>query len=321
MSRMNRETTLGGAVRDRRLALGYSLGQLATKVNKTAASIRSWERGDTVPTEQETDALSDALDLDAELLISLRGVALTKKPVKDAPIKAAPAEEAAVDSLGPAVDVAVADELPTAEPEAELEGQPPTDRESDDDSVEQAAEDDDATVAEVVAPEVEPPEEHPDIDSETQGGEALADAVAALATADFDEGHDALAEAGRAGITASPAIHEAMTEAVPVVPSGVVAVGAAAVPTDKKPVTADAYRAPVSSNPVVQAWDNVVDTYHRIFDPRRKWIYRVRWILLLVAFYIMLRVLAWAGGELWDAIGEVLDGIAFTPSETPDVSN
>jgi len=116
-------------------------------------------------------------------------------------------------------------------------------------------------------------------------------------------------------------MHEAMTEAVPVVPAGAVVVGSPAAMPDMSRVAAEPYTAPRPANPVVQAWDNVIDTYHRIFDPRRKWIYRVRWVLLIIAFFIMLRVLAWAGGELWDALGEVLDGIAFTPSETPDVAN
>ena len=70
---------------------------------------------------------------------------------------------------------------------------------------------------------------------------------------------------------------------------------------------------------MIAAWDDLKAIYYRIFDPRRRWIYRVRFVLLLIAFYIMLQVLAWAGSNLLDAIGEVLDSISFSPGETPDV--
>lgn len=335
---MNKEASLGGTVRDRRLALGYSLGQLANKVNKTAASIRAWERGDTVPTDDETVALSDALDLDGDLLLSLRkaSIAAAPMPVEPADIEAADVD---VDDPWEPEDAAAADGDEAAEVD-ESDGPEPAKR---DESPEIEDGDAEPAAAALVAADDEEPleegpvEDHIDIDSATQGGEALVDTVAALTAAEFaDEAEDTVVDASAdargpemdgsspdpaiVGSTAKPALHEAMTEAVPVVPAGAVAVATDAMP-DLRAVTAEPHTAPGSSNPVVQAWDNVVDTYHRVFDPRRKWIYRVRWVLLLIAFFFMLRILAWAGGELWDAIGEVLDGIAFTPSETPDVSN
>ncbi len=119
-----------------------------------------------------------------------------------------------------------------------------------------------------------------------------------------------------------PAIHEAMTEAVPVVPAAVaVATHEAPLDADLAAATSDPFGGTRNSNPLIYWWDTAVGWYRKVFDPNRKWIYRLRLVLLLIAFYIMLRVLAWAGSELWDAIGEVLDSISFSPSETPDVTN
>ena len=72
---------LGELIRERRLGLGLSLGQLATKVSTTAAVVRSWERGEDVPPEQARDVLVVLLDLDAEVVAALTEAA-PKEPVE-----------------------------------------------------------------------------------------------------------------------------------------------------------------------------------------------------------------------------------------------
>ena len=61
---MTATPALGDLIRESRLALGYSLGQLATKVGRTAATVRTWERGEAVPNEESRAALESVLDID-----------------------------------------------------------------------------------------------------------------------------------------------------------------------------------------------------------------------------------------------------------------
>ena len=122
--------------------------------------------------------------------------------------------------------------------------------------------------------------------------------------------------------TGEPApIHEAMTEAVPVVPAGSVAVATSQSRPESERRGPRSFTFGEGANPILETWDLAVEWYRHIFDPDRKWVYRVRIVLLIIAFYIMLRVLGWAMSHLWDAIQEVLDSISFSPTETPDVAN
>lgn len=313
---MNKKVSLAAVVRDRRLALGYSLGQLATKVNKTAASIRSWEKGDSFPTAEDAKLLGSALDLDADFLSGL--LPATPSDAAAAPqieSDSAPQEPEEV----PATDLSAGPDQPAESKEA---GSADQRSESDDDASSAADSADDG------------------FDEVTQGGEALTDIVAELTAVppadDLDE--EAAIESSPAGemeqppgVTVPPieagtdaphpAMHEAMTEAVPVVPAAAVAVAEAQATSAGRPKLLDSFAARDAVNPVLRTWDSILEWYRGVFDPRRQWIYRVRFVLLMIALYILLRVLVWSGGELWDAIGEVLDGIAFSPTETPDVSN
>jgi transcriptional regulator with XRE-family HTH domain len=57
---MSEPQTLGDLIRERRLALGFSAGQLAMRLHSTAAVVRTWERGhEPVP----DDALADLAEL------------------------------------------------------------------------------------------------------------------------------------------------------------------------------------------------------------------------------------------------------------------
>lgn len=330
---MDSPASLGAIIRDRRLALGYSLGQLATKVNKTAASIRSWEKDDTEPSEAEANALATALDLETGLLVDLLGESEVweEEPALDVAV-ADPwdgDDEGAAEAQAATDDAAPIDEQPeTAEPE-----QVPQEEEAEDTDPDSAAdmeaavgekvddEFDDSESAKIIPAVVVPDSDVADdlddvaggpIDDVIDGQEALDAAKASLA----DEA------ASRPAPTTDSTIHEAMTEAVPVVPAAVaVAAPDAAADPSRGDAATDPFGVTRNSNPLIYWWDTAADWYRRVFDPRNKWVYRVRAVFVLLAFYVMLRLLVWAGSELWDAIGEVLDSISFSPSETPDVTN
>lgn len=61
---MSDPNTLGSLVRRRRLESGYSLGQLASKVGKTAAEVRAWERDVELPEHGIIDRLASTLEID-----------------------------------------------------------------------------------------------------------------------------------------------------------------------------------------------------------------------------------------------------------------
>ncbi len=61
---MSDPNTLGSLVRKRRLESGYSLGQLASKVGKTAAEVRAWERDSELPEHGIIERLASTLEID-----------------------------------------------------------------------------------------------------------------------------------------------------------------------------------------------------------------------------------------------------------------
>lgn len=277
------------------MALGYSLGQLATKVNKTASSIRGWEKGDAFPDEDEVGALADALDLDEALLIRLL-------------------PDSEVWQADPVLPVDVHDPWGESEDSSAEEESPESDQAVD-------SPEDTARSANQAAVDSESADDDDELAQDDEPGAASSDDAETIS--DEPSGTEST-ESTRASEPSQPqatgaSLHEAMTEAVPVVPRAAVAVADPPRPSVFPAPTAEQTR--INSNPVLAAWDEIVRLYHRVFDPSRPWIYRVRFVLLLVAFYIMLRVLAWAGSNLLDAIGEVLDSFSFSPTETPDVQN
>jgi len=301
-------------VRDRRLALGYSLGQLATKVNKTAASIRGWEKGESFPDMTEAVALAAALDLDAKSLVELIPEDATAATVADDPA----AGEPIVDPWTPPAEESAVEDAATGDVDDEVGDEPGAATEEDSDLSSEAA----VPAAEENAAE----EDLADEVFEEPRHASTAEPQAAEADAGQQQRAEKASPAWEApseGSGVASTVHEAMTEAVPVVPAGAVAVAApkGSLDRDLAAATADRFATGESANPVVQAWDAALAWYRRIFDPSRRWIYRVRYVLLLIAFLVMLRVLGWALSNLWDAIQEVLDSISFSPTENPDVAN
>jgi transcriptional regulator with XRE-family HTH domain len=68
---MTMTPTFGELIRETRLARGMSMGQLASSVGRTAASVRRWERDEVVPAVEVILVLAETLDLDPATLAAL----------------------------------------------------------------------------------------------------------------------------------------------------------------------------------------------------------------------------------------------------------
>lgn len=88
------QQALGDFIRERRLALGFSAGQLAMRLHSTAAVVRTWERGhDPVP-DDAMAGLAELLGVDESELRSLQPAAAEAEAPVEKPSTPAPAVEA-----------------------------------------------------------------------------------------------------------------------------------------------------------------------------------------------------------------------------------
>ena len=90
---MSDPRTFGQAVREARLAKGMSMGQLATSVERSTASVRRWERDEGVPARSIIDDLVAVLDLSDDelaLIASEPDQRATPAPATPAPATPAP---------------------------------------------------------------------------------------------------------------------------------------------------------------------------------------------------------------------------------------
>lgn len=99
---MSDSDTLGGLVRRRRLESGYSLGQLAFKVGKTAAEVRAWERDSELPEHGILERLAETLELDLADIQSQ--VAAAQSAAKKKPATATAKKARAAKRQAPATD-------------------------------------------------------------------------------------------------------------------------------------------------------------------------------------------------------------------------
>jgi len=116
---MSDPNTLGSLVRRRRLESGFSLGQLASKVGKTAAEVRAWERDNELPEHGILERLAETLELDldeikAQLEAEKQAAAAAEE--SETTEDKEPAESADTDVQAP---VALPAELPEEDPGAE----------------------------------------------------------------------------------------------------------------------------------------------------------------------------------------------------------
>lgn len=297
-------------------------------MGRTAATVRNWERDQQRPSDDVVDALADALGMDADRIWSLLAIeppTLTVVPesadvddeVEDDEIDAASVgEDANTDD-----DVSPGDEAPAVPAEV-----PGVEHESA--SVGSAAE---------LAAEAPPPEDAVTEVGEVESGTGHDPLEADLASF-IPEAPDELGIFPRISAPPPPATvpvpppgvipgfgAEAAEEAVPqlelpmTIPPGIedeptqaiappIARPRVPVPTGAGPTTV-AVPAVTLSEPVLPKF---LAPLRVIFDPRKRWLYWIRATLTIVAMLILLGVLAWAGGNLFDSLGELLDTIEPT---------
>ena len=112
---------------------------------------------------------------------------------------------------------------------------------------------------------------------------------------------------------------DAPTEAVEVVPSGPVMEPAAMVAAPAMVATATP-RVDLNDVGIPESsrfFAPVEQVMAVVFDPDKNYLAWIRLILIIVVFFVLLRVLAWAVPEFFDALKDILDTIESTPSE-PD---
>ena len=105
---MSDPRTFGQAVREARLAKGMSMGQLATSVERSTASVRRWERDEGVPAKGVINELAAVLDLsEDDVGLAAKEPELADPPpptpshATPAPATPAPASLAPVTPRGP----------------------------------------------------------------------------------------------------------------------------------------------------------------------------------------------------------------------------
>jgi transcriptional regulator with XRE-family HTH domain len=278
----------GKIINERRLALGYSLGQLANRMGTTATKVRSWERGDATPDRATIDQLAEELNMSVGVLRATL-----------------PAAEPALDDGGEERTAAVAgpvfsDAADTAASEVE-------DQDEDHGRPEELSEEAErASTEEDVSGDPEPTALVVATDS--------ADVEAASSDSDLDD-DDAPEEEVN--------LIDLPTEAVPVVPSmppfepsgGGLVPAAAAVATVPARVRIDPNELPIAEPSGLFA--PVERLMVKVFDPEKTYLFWIRIALIAVIFFVFLRVLAWAVPEFFDTLRDILDTIESTPTE-PD---
>ena len=303
---MSARQHIGEVIREKRLAHGYSLGQLATRVGKTAAVVRAWERGEDMPETDTHEALFATLEIDLDEVRDL----IAPPPVEE------PAVEELVEEPAEEPTVAEAEEPePTGAAAAVFSDAAAT--------AASVAVDHEAVDPVVATPSDDeaPPGAEAEAAAETEPGDADPTAVTD-ASEELDEaqteretevsGRDTL-ERPALDETGSPAfLADEPTEAIPapvatlapplVEPSGYDII---------EPVVAETPSSPPLTVPPLR----LPNPIRLLFDPHRRFIYWIRYALTIVVLFVLLRLFFWAAGELWTALGDLLDTFRATDGE------
>jgi transcriptional regulator with XRE-family HTH domain len=300
--------SIGEQIRERRLAAGMSLGQLASKVHLTAAAVRSWERGESFPDASIHGALAEVLDLDVGLLdpSSTQADAQPVDPVSD------------FDSVDAAAHVVARIESEVAEaPARQLHPEAPSAAESP------------AMASEHASPVSVPVAAAPAESMASQGVDT--GVVEAPTDADPETGIDSNATSPNVGPDLDAVRHDldAMFPSNGTGPMEPVPVAVGAQGFDQSLLdaptmqVASAQLAPTTmpaARPRVQDPARPMMTVapvSYIEDTAERWRYWLRTALLAVVLVTLLVVALWALGELRDAVADVWNGINV--GETPDV--
>ena len=314
----------GTLINERRLELGYSLGQLANRVRATASDVRAWERGQHAPNAAVVARLAKELELDPEELggaaQQVRSSSEKQEPARDdkTAVVAAPvfSDDAHTESIHPDDGdrvVAVAKEERPAAPEPEPKPQTtPAPHPASFDDDHDAGEDDEDSRPEPM------PGERP-FWEDLSDDDATALVVAAkggpetdgLAAGDVPEAADP-ATASPDG----PPLTDLPTEAVPIVPAAAAspAEPVATVLAPSRPATAT--QAPSQPTAGTSAFEPFTSFLRTLFDPDRRYLFWLRTVLMIIVFFVFLRILAWAVPAFFDALSEILDTIESTPTDT-----
>ena len=297
---MSDPNTLGSLVRRRRLESGYSLGQLASKVGKTAAEVRAWERDNELPEHGILERLAETLELDLDDI------------------------KARLESEREAAKVAAAEEAKLED--ADTEDAAAADAAEHTDTEDTATEDTDTEVAVAEDAVTEQPDaKEPEAD-EPEGAEGEAED-----TADSDEPGfpvedpftpPAADDAGEQEHAEQPddyGLLDAPTEAVPVpviteTATAARAERAAAVITEPPPLPV-VEEAPDADPGLLR----YLEPLRLLFDPKSRYLYWIRAGLTVVVLLIFAVILFDQLGKLLDAFGELLDTIEPTATDPDDL--
>jgi transcriptional regulator with XRE-family HTH domain len=300
--------SLGELIRERRLARGLSLGQLATAVGRTAATVRSWERGQHFPAADVVDRLADALQIEVERIDDL----MYPEPPSLTVVGDTPDDDAVLSestSVGGDVSVETADgEGDDDTAEAGEVSSAPAEAAAPESEFAAASADDLGIMPRVRPPAGAPsasepsgpdgsPDEIPSAADESDGGAVVA-APPPVDAGVIGAGGLAAAAAGEA----ASLVDEPTAPIGPPIEAGSPAAGTAG------PIGV-AVRSEMLQEPDLPPF---LAPLRAIFDPRRKWLYWIRGTLTVVVLLALLVVLGWAAGELFDGLGAVLDTIEST---------
>ena len=270
---MSDPNTLGSVVRRRRLESGYSLGQLASKVGKTAAEVRAWERDNELPEYGILERLAETLELDLD---DIKARLEAAKAVEE---KKATAEEQ---------KKATAEEQKTA-----AEPQEPA-----------AGETNEAAAA-VVTSEKEPAPEESAAEVDEEPGFAVADPFTPPEPLEASETEEP--ESPSSGRPDQDLL-DAPTEPVPVpvITETAAAARERAVAVLEEPAPLPIVEPAPDADPGLLRY---LEPLRFLFDPKNRYLYWIRAGLTVVVMVIFAVILLDQIGKLLDAVGELLDTI------------
>ena len=269
---MSDPNTLGSLVRKRRLESGYSLGQLASKVGKTAAEVRAWERDTEMPEHGIIERLASTLEIDlGEIQKRLEEGKKALEEERKAAREAEAATAAEEDEAAAEQDEEEAEEPETTESEDELPG---------------FAVDD---------PFTPPP--------------PVADATPVVSEATEDEDTDRddtpVPDMDLLDAPTEPVPVPVITETATAARAG----RAAVVLEEPPPAPVPAVDAPPDADPGLLRY---LEPLRILFDPHSRYLYWIRAGLTAIVMLIFMVILLQQLGNLLDAIGELLDTIEPT---------
>ena len=261
-------------IRNARIRKGMSYARLGAAVDRTATTIRRWERGEITPQEEAFPALAEALDVEQEALLhALHGpdphvvVAAPAEVTSDEPSDA----DTSVSGGELGASVVVAEPMPEPTPIRPGIALVPA-KEDDTESGEIAVVPDNSSDQQEETPK-------PWIDVSNE---------------------QIVTPSSAKQPTPRPA-----KEAPPkqVAPVATTATTSSTEPTE--PVVAAVVPPPRAVAVIPQTGWRQLPSYAE--DPRERWRYVLRFILTAVALAIMAYVTLWAGGELLTALDEAMD--------------